>query len=212
MDKRVGLLAGLLVLLLTPGAVAQPPSPEPPPWLGGRVEMPEYGFAVTVLDDWVAYDPASDADSQVEAVSGLWDPAIRSVAESKVRGNLALAASAGIHLYSANANGDTCLWMATPVSVVPAQDMADLLFARYVDDPTARDVEPSLRVDLPAGPAYVVRMSRYDGLLDRWSPMSAYHLSMSEGVLLVVCTAGDARPDDDWLSIVEPVEFLPAKE
>ena len=104
------------------------------------------------------------------------------------------------------------MWKATPDSVVTAQGMADLLFERYVDDPTTRDVEPSLRVDLPAGPAYVVRMSRYDGLLGRWSSMSNYHLSMGEHMLLVVCTAGDARLDDDWLSIVESVEFLPAEE
>jgi hypothetical protein len=41
MGKRVGILAGLLVLVLGSGVAAQEPSPEPPPWFGGRVEMPE---------------------------------------------------------------------------------------------------------------------------------------------------------------------------
>ena len=50
--KRVGLLAGLLlVLVLGTGVVAE--SPSPPPWSGGRVGMSEYGFAVTVPDDWL---------------------------------------------------------------------------------------------------------------------------------------------------------------
>lgn len=47
---------------------AMPQEPSPPPWFGGRVEMPEYGFAVTVPDGWIAFDLEGRVVAQVEAV------------------------------------------------------------------------------------------------------------------------------------------------
>ena len=58
MGKRTGLLAGLLVAALGSGVVAQ--SPSSPPWFGGRVEMPGHGFAWTLPDGWVGFDPSAD--------------------------------------------------------------------------------------------------------------------------------------------------------
>ena len=74
MGKRVGLLTGLLALTLGTGVVAQSPSPEPPPWFGGRVEMPEHGVAVTFPDDLVAFDLTEDIGAQVEAAYGVPAP------------------------------------------------------------------------------------------------------------------------------------------
>ena len=76
MGKRVGLLAGLLVLALGSGVVAQGASPpaSPPPWFGGHVDMPEHGFAVTLPDDWVALDPIVDLTAQLEAASAVFFP------------------------------------------------------------------------------------------------------------------------------------------
>jgi hypothetical protein len=74
MHRRVGLLAELSVLALGSGGLAQAPSPEPPPRFGGRVEMPEHGFAVTVPDDWVALDLAVDEASRLEAAASFVGP------------------------------------------------------------------------------------------------------------------------------------------
>jgi hypothetical protein len=40
------------------------PDPPPPPWFGGRVELPRYGLALTVPDGWVAVDLTADIDGQ----------------------------------------------------------------------------------------------------------------------------------------------------
>ena len=34
---------------------------------------------------------------------------------------------------------------------------------------------------------------------------------MSTGIFFAVCNTYDVRPDDDWLSSVETIEFLPAE-
>ena len=93
MGKRVGLLAGLLVLALSSGAVAQEPSPEPPPWFGGRVEMPEHGFAVTLPDDWVAFVPGADIQAQVDALESQIGGG-----HTYLRGLLPAAVEAGLQL------------------------------------------------------------------------------------------------------------------
>ncbi len=55
-------------------------------------------------------------------------------------------------------------------------------------------------------------MSLVAGLVEESSPTSAYVLAMGDGVFMAVCNTYAARPDDDWLSIVETIEFLPAEE
>jgi len=59
MGKRVGLLAGLLVLVLGSGVVAQEASPSPGTGVQ-RVEVPEAGVALTVPDDWDVDTPMQE--------------------------------------------------------------------------------------------------------------------------------------------------------
>ena len=61
-EALAGLLGATSTLTLESGTLAQ--SPSPPPWLGGRVEMPEHGFAITLPGDWVGLDTAADALAQ----------------------------------------------------------------------------------------------------------------------------------------------------
>ena len=72
---RLSLVGTVMVLLLagTASTLAQSPSPEPPPWLGGRVEMPEHGFAVAVPD------PSDEAAAQgwATAMSGEFTARLR---------------------------------------------------------------------------------------------------------------------------------------
>ncbi len=68
-----------------------------------------------------------------------------------------------------------------------------------------------LVVDLPVGPAWRADWKAGpDGpyRIDR----SLYQVSTGETSLRVACHTSGARPDDDWLSIVETIEFLPAEE
>jgi len=208
--KRVGLLAGLLVLTLGSGAMAQEPSP--PPWFGGRVEMPEHGFAVTVPADWVTFDTAVDAVSQLEAASGVLDPVVWPADGAELLGVLATAGSEDMQLLSSHATTVDLCWMgAQPAWDMPIDEVADSMFESYLDDPSARDVEAPQRIDLPAGPAYLIRSSDQDDS-GVWGPSSMYLLDADPGVLMTYCSTKDARPEDDWLSIVETIEFLPAEE
>jgi len=56
----IALLAACLLGTSTVPALAQETSP--PPWFGGRVEMPEHGFAVTIPEDWMAFDLGADTE------------------------------------------------------------------------------------------------------------------------------------------------------
>ena len=95
----------------------------------------------------------------------------------------------------------------------PLGDLAAFRYEEWVGDPAARDVEPPKRVDLTAGPAYLIRLSEGDGSGsdDLWST-SEYLLSIDEGTLLAQCSTHDVRPEDDWLSIIETTELLSVEE
>ena len=41
--------------------------PASPPWFGGRIEMPEHGFALVLPDGWVGVDSSADVSEQVAA-------------------------------------------------------------------------------------------------------------------------------------------------
>lgn len=157
--KRVGLLAGLLVLVLGTEAVAQSPSPEPPPWFGGRVEMPEQGFAVALPVDWVGFDATTDAASQAEAASDVLGTPVVFAGGIPPSDMVAAVGAHGVQLAALHRTSlDHCLWMAIPAIAVPASEVADALYQDFVNDPNERDVEPPRRIDLPIGPAYQVRV------------------------------------------------------
>ena len=206
---RVGLLAGLLVLALRSGAMAQEPSVSPPPWLGGRVEMPELGFSFTLPDDWVAFDTSVDSVSQLEAASDFLGSGGRPVDDAKLAEAFTLAATSGGDLVLAHAASTSkCQIGASRVTDVPIEGYADLMYGAMVDEPRSRDVEPPQRIDLPAGAAYLVRASRQpDPGVDVWGSMVGYLLASDEVVLVLGCTTDDASPDDAWRSIAETIEL-----
>ncbi len=190
---------------------------EPPPWVGGqRVEMAALGFAVTVPEDWVAFDLAADIVGQSEAASQVVDPAAWSADAAGLSMVLAYAASEGHQLELINATGgDICAVMNHRGVAVQVDAIAEIAYGRYVDSPDARDVEPPQRIDLPAGPASFVRVSeRAEPGADAWVPLSMWYLRGADGdVLAVVCsTDATAGLDEDWLAIAESIELLPAEE
>jgi hypothetical protein len=215
MGKRVGLLAGLLVLALGSGTVAQSPSPEPPPWLGGRVEMPEHGFAITLRDGWVAVDMTADEEAQTQAVSSMFGDDFADVLPSmfaEARANhTALAffppggwGAAGD--WVADAAFEFCGVGSTGISE-PLATSRLAAVAAALGGPSSGT--PTV-VGLPAGTAIAVD---FPGTLDDGLAVSAtaYFVANDRTLLIASCVAPDP-PQDRWLSIAESVEFLPAEE
>ena len=209
-------LSALLVVACLLGigagsAIAQ--SPSPPPWFGGRVEMPEHGFAVTLPDEWVGFDTAADAMSQREAASGVLDPVLWNETDTEWVDGFAQVASTGLQLWSGHATKEDSCGLGTWISDLPLDDVADNNFEWYSDDPGSRDVEPPRLIDLPAGPAYHIRMSQQvEPDSDEWWSVSHYFVGLDGFMLQAYCLTDDIRPADDWLSIVETIELLPAEE
>jgi hypothetical protein len=79
-------------------------------------------------------------------------------------------------------------------------------------------VEPPQAIDLPVGTTYRMRMeARSEPFMpqpsaDPWTPESWYVIGSGDRSIFLDCYAGFERPGDDWLSVVEAVEFLPADE
>ena len=48
--------------------------------------------------------------------------------------------------------------------------------------------------------------------VDLWLAFSVYLLGTDGDVFLMSCSTDDVRPDDDWLSIANTLEFLPAEK
>ena len=219
MGKRVGLLAGLLVLALGSGVVAQEPSP--PPWFGGRVEMPEHGFAVILPDDWVAFDTGADVDGQVEAaqtrLTGLPESEFADlrmvVTDALAEGFQLFALEFSEQVIQGQVEAHSCIFTVLP-DVARQLDEAfmDRLFLTVANNELVTDVERPTPVNLAAGPGWMLAaMSQNPYDADDWGPTVIYVAEGGDDAFSVVCT-GPVRPDDDWLSIAETFEFLPEEE
>ena len=215
MGKRVGLLAGLLVLSLGSGVVAQP-SPEPPPWFGGRVEMPEHGFAVTVPDGWVAFDLAADLGRQVDAALERSDPGVAALYGDGQALRASLDNADTDDLVMADlAAGPSCAVGVWPTLGVDVRDYAEFIHDDWVDrfDGFEVDVGPPVAVDIPAGPAFVMDITLPDTGQERGRVIAKGWVDGGDrNTRLSLNCFGGARPEDDWLSIAETIEFLPAEE
>jgi hypothetical protein len=214
MDKRVGLLGMVLVLTLGSGVVAQSPSSSPDV-AAQRVEVPTWGFALTLPGDWTAVDTTrSDIEAIVvelqESHPGMASD-IRDFADAGYLALFPLFASAPVEppaLWSANCTISLSLATADLEAHLEAF-LAGLQAAPGVVGPP----EATLLV-LPAGDA-----ARVDHVYTGLAPdgaevvtaVSAYFLIADEVVYSLTCadsTSSDS-PDDRWLSVAETFEFLP---
>ena len=207
MDKRAGALAGLLVLTLGSGVVAQSPSPEPPPWFGGRVEMPEHGFAVTLPEHLVALDPGGDVDGQLRALQAP-DEGLTEDVLAGVRRELTSARMDGVALTTLafDSESSNCRFRVLG-DTVPLDEFVGLLHSVVLDDENRTDVEPPTPAVLPAGRARKLAVA-YPGSSERL----VFYFVDGAGVRLWLACLGQEPPADDWLSIAETIEFLPAEE
>jgi hypothetical protein len=140
MRKRVGLLAGLLVLALGTEVVAQAPSPAGPE-AGVRLGVPEAKVALTIPAGWnvsVDYRPAEPPPGQSMPVDERW---------------AVLAASDD----SDTTNG--CRLMRYPTGGLPLLEFASglLMPEQPTMTPMRLDAGDAIRLDLDLGEGYVAQ-------------------------------------------------------
>ncbi len=219
MGKRAGAFAGLLVLALGSGVVAQEPSTEPPPWFGGRVELPQHGYAFTLPEEWVAFDLGGDIDAQVHALESRligwpasmfpytrdeWLPA-----QTAAGGQLA-----AVELTSYQdvlADPASCMFVGW-TDAMPLEDLADALFTSVLANFEATEIEPPTPVALPVGAGWRFVHRWHEPDHPNNESVSVHYVVAGDVVSLAFNCTANARPEDDWLSIAETVEFLPAEE
>ena len=187
----------------------------PPPWLGGRVELPEQGFAVTLPDDWAGFDTEVDvANDQRAAAAGFLDPAIWSTDAAAWIDGLVAVASKGVPPWICS-----CLQFrqlrvgpGAPGHVIQRGGIRVL---RKLHSTRQRRQGCPATLRSAADRHGLPHPSPWRAILnlDKWQPASYYLLLDMGGVLVeAYCDTQDARPEDDWHSIVEAIEPLPAAE
>ena len=195
-----------LVLALSSGAVAQEPSPEPPPWFGGRVEMLEHGFAVTLPEGAFAFDLTGDLFEQAlsvmtplnpEASEDALEDAARAwsdLLQQRMRGQLMVGSSQS-----------ACSFAVGPALEEDIDSVAARFYDRQSNNESVIHVEPPTFVDLASGPAHLLTYGRTG------EEVALYLGKVANSAFNISCY-GPERPEDDWLSIAGTLEFLPAEE
>ncbi len=206
--SMIALPATCLLILATSAVLAQSPAPF---GLGGRIEVPEEGYALTLPDGWAYLRPATEnaeaLGAFIEAELGDPDLAMRLV-------TLAAAMRPDdIMLLGMVPGHGNCYVGSSPSNGLALDSLvaADLPMPVALGDFTRS--EPAVTyLTLPAGAA-----ARIDVSEDAASAPSG-HTETSEYVMTdglnqwrLTCS-GLERPDDDWLSIAETFEWLPIEE
>lgn len=178
--------------------------------IGGRVEVVDSGYALTVPDEWVYVFPtAADASVILEA-AGEFAPELSSTIAN------ALAQGVGFSLlilgdvdvergFTENCNVIDSQAQGISLAMVAAAEAAA---AEGFGDLLASSPQITM-LQLPAGEAARVD---YSLAFPQFETLHAVYYFIDEpDVYSLTCTALE-RPDDDWLSIAETFEFLPADE
>ena len=210
----VGVAVALMVIAVRPAGasdaldsptMSQEPSPELPPWFVGRVAMPEYGFALTVPDGWVAFDVMGDVDEQARKAAAVLDVDFAGAIAQDLREMQQAGVPAAVI--------EASTWSGCSVLVMPDSPGSpfdlDMTVGQVQEalrrDETVTHLEQPVVVELPAGPALFIAVDYVDGT------ESAVYVGRHAGMFIVGCD-GWERPDDDWLAIAETIEFLPVEE
>jgi hypothetical protein len=164
-------------------AIAQEPSPSPSA-LEQRAEINGTGFVVTFPEGWLV----ETRYGQLQAVS---------------------------------ADGSAWCYPSGERVPEPVDDPEALLdrfaaiFPVFSDDGVPMPVIETSEIELPAGRTvrFIADYALDDGLVEGYDARydTTYILTDGRILFFLGCLAPE-RPDDDWLSIAETIEFLPAEE
>ena len=192
MGKRVGLLAGLLVLALGSGVVAQEPSPGPG-MQEPRFEVPGSGFSLAIPADW-RVEVVSES-VQASMVSHL-PPLVRGLRtwvlyadQPGEEGSCAVAdMTREVGLYPCSLIGDDSACVEQVYTLIGDLSGWETSF-----------------VDLPAGRAMHRTLAHEDG-----SVTSDYFITDTVSWFMLSCRVAADPPLDDWRAIAESFAFVPA--
>jgi hypothetical protein len=171
---------------------------------GGRIEVPEAGYALTLPDDWTYVRPqASDVETIIDAVASV-DPQLADMVQASLGGGNFSISLIGIaptvpndfaencNVVSGGTNGLSLEWIA-------AANMAQL-------EALAANAELTMD-ELPAGEVAHIDYGADFGELQLEQSLWVYVDGDTQQNL--TCTS-EQRPADDWRSIAQTLEFLPA--
>lgn len=210
MRRSVVLSISIIAALLAPSAALAQSSPTGEVLsLGGRVEVPEAGFAVTLPDGWVSLRPSRDD------IGVILDEVEAQLPELGQTIEVALGSGLAFSLLALDSGSDptftqNCNVLDRPadgltIDAVGADELGKLAaFADIIID------GPELTfVELPSG-----RAARLDlGLrLPAFDTASTSYVFIDETWVHTMTCTDLVRPDDGWLSIAESIELLPAAD
>jgi hypothetical protein len=180
------LTAALLIsgLVCASGVPASAQSPSPSlTALEGRAEIGGVGFAVTFPEGWLVETRGGESQAVSADGSALCQPNSSSIDEP----------------------------VDDPEAVL---DKVAAIFPVFSDDGPMPVIETS-EIELPAGRAvrFIADYALDDDLVEGYDARygTTYILTDGRVLLFLGCWAPE-RPSDDWLSIAETIEFLPAEE
>ena len=199
-------LASLIGISPTAPSLAQEEG-SPAPSLGGRIEPPGAGFALTVPDDWVAIVPSSaDIDVIIENL-GTIDPEMATTVENALAGGVGFSLLAFGDVDTDSGFRENCNVIDGASEGAALGVIAESEAAAFTElgDRLASGPDIS-RLELPAGEAVrIVYGLKYPTLE---TAHAAYYFLDGATLHLLTCTNVE-RAEDDWLSIAETFELLP---
>jgi hypothetical protein len=174
---------------------------------GGRVEVPEAGYVLTLPDDWVYIRPTAEDTSSIIETVRTFAPDLASMVEA------GLARGANVSLIAVSPAGPDAAFTATCNVIDSPSDglsldlriAAELASYRSLGD--AITVGPDVTtLDLPAGKT--VRLDVGLSVPGYETASSSYVYTDGTTFHTLTCTDLD-WPEDRWLSIGGTFEFLP---
>ena len=181
--------------------LAQSPSPDPV-GLGGRVEVPGSGFALTFPEDWVwVRHPVPDVDAAIESLAGVMDPA----EADGYRDLLALVEEAAPVVGTLGFGRDTCFVQVWEWDL-SSGDLAARMVARFQAEDAYTGVTST---EVMTGAGETIRIDYRYSSPDASTEQAQYVFAHGPtGLVHVLLCAADDPPEDRWLSIAETFEFL----
>ena len=186
MAKNRTLLMCIVAALVVAGCANPIASDDPGHVVGqGRIERPADGFGVTFPQDWTVHDQTEHGSAR----AWQWPVDASSVHRLVLR-----AESCYIQVDDRHVRLSLKAYVAR-------------LMRRVWSEPVTEPSHSS-EVRLPAGRAW-----RIDAVHDSGQHITEYVLTNDGDFYIIGCSIeGWAQPDDDWLSIAETFEFMPAEE
>ena len=199
-------LASLLGVGIAAPALAQEQSPAAP-GLGGRIELPAAGYALTVPDDWVAIAPSLDDIDVIVDTLSTFDPELATTVQDALAGGVgfSLLAFGDFDVDSGfreNCNVIDGVSDGTSLAAI-ARSEADAF--TEMGDRLASGPDVTM-LQLPAGDVARIDYGlKYPSLE---TAHAAYYFTDGATLHLLTCTNVE-RAEDDWLGIAETFEILP---